>query len=197
MNPGELKERISILSLNQTDTTYSWEVTSDIWSKVEQLRGGNSFLKAGMDVKTLRFTLRNRSDLTLHNAFSWKGKHCFLFDIKEEGSMYYKVYAALIEPLPCSAEQTGEPRLNELNRPVYDSSTIITFPGYLTEKSLEVRQANPMSYKESRYVLITPKSVVLRSGDLVTVKDVTYKVIISHTLNEYKNEYEITAKEDI
>lgn len=197
MNPGELKEKISILSLNQADTTFSWEITSDSWGKVEQLRGSNRFSEAGLDVKSIRFTLRKRDDLTLHKAFSWRGKHCLLLDIREEGNMYQKVYAALIEPLPCGVIQRGEPRLDELNRPVYDNGTQITFPGYLTEKSLEFTQANPMSYRESKYVLITPKAIVLKSGDLVTVNGITYKVIIPHALNEYKNEYEIMVKEDI
>ncbi len=197
MNPGELKEKISILSLNQTATAYSWELTSDSWGKVEQLRGCNRFKKSGSDVKLLRFTLRKRDDLTLHKAFLWRGMHCHLLDIQEEGWSYYKVYAALREPLSCSVEQRGEPKLNKLNRPVYDNSTKITFPGYLTEESLEFTQAIPMSYRESKYRLITPKSIILKPGDLVTVNDITYRMILPHTLHEYKNEYEIMVKEEL
>lgn len=196
MNIAELNKRISILSLSQTDMIFTWEITTDIWAKVEQLNGSNLFSRVGMGAKSMKFTIRKRNGLALHNAFLWKGKHCFLTDIKEIDHAYYEVSAALIEPRICNIERTLKPKRNELNRPVYEGSTTISFPGCLTEKYMGHTQNEPMVTKEMRYVLVTPKNIDLECGELVTIGDIAYNVLISHTLDEYKNEYEIMVKED-
>lgn len=197
MNPGELNERMPILELRKTENTYAWETSSKIWAKVEQLTGSNLFSKVGLGAKSIKFTIRKKSDLTLHNAFSWKGKHCFLTDIKEIDHAYYEVSAALIEPRICNIERNLKPKRNELNRPIYDGPTTISFPGCLTEKYMGHTQNEPMATKEMRYVLVTPKIIELECGELVTIDDIAYNVLIAHTLDEYKNEYEIIVKEDI
>jgi hypothetical protein len=196
MNPGEFKDKLSVLGLKQTGNTYAWESTSGLWAKAEQLNGNNLFSKVGLGAKSIKFTIRKKSDLTLHNAFGWQGKHCFLTDIIEKDRMYYEVAAALIEPRTCSVERTGEPVLNELNRPIYSEDTTVTFPGCLTEKYLGHTQGEPMATNETRHVLVTPKLIILVVGELVTINNTSYTVIIPHLLDEYKNEYEIMVKED-
>lgn len=196
-NPGELDKRISVLSIVHDENTYTWEESIKLWAKVEQLAGTNLFSRVGLGAKSIKFTIRKNKDLTLHNAFLWQGKHCFLTDINEIDRVLYEVTAALIEPVTCIVERQGKPTRNELNRPIYSDPVKITFPACLTEKYMGHTQNEPMAIKEIRYVLVTPKSIELNCGELVTINNLTYNVLIAHTLDEYKNEYEIMYKGDV
>ena len=196
MNPGELREKISILKLNQNDNSYTWEQSSTLWTKVERLNSNNLFSRVGIGAKSIKFIIRRKSDLSLHDAFKWNGKHCFLTDIVDINPMYYEVTVALIEPRLCAVKRTGKPVLNELNRPVYSDDVTLTFPACLTEKYIGFTQGEPMGVKETRYVMVTPKSIKLQVGELVTIDETDYTVIIPHVLDEFKNEYEIIVKED-
>jgi hypothetical protein len=196
INPGELKERITVLEFIKNGNAYTWGQISLICAKTEQLSGSNLFSQIGIGAKSYKFIIRKKNNLTLHNAFGWKGKHCFLTDIIEIDRMYYEVAAALIEPRTCSIERTGEPVLNELNRPFYSEDTTVTFPGCLTEKYLGHTQGKPMAFTETKLVLVTPKVIELTVGELVTIGNTAYEVLIPHILDDYKNEYEIMAKED-
>jgi hypothetical protein len=197
VNPGELKEKLIVLILKKIQNTYTWEADADIWSKAEWLKGNNIFSSVGIGAKSIKFTIRKRSNLTLHNAFLWQGKHYFLTDIVDIDRMYYEITAAIIEPRICFVERTGKPSLNELNRPVYGDKEMLIFPGCLTEKYLGHTQGEPMASNETRYVIVTPKPIELVVGELVTIDNIAYTVIISHTLDEYKNEYEISVKGDV
>jgi head-tail adaptor len=196
MNSGELTDRISLLELKRYENTYTWEPLAALWAKSERLTGNNLFSKVGLGAKSIKFTIRKWNDLTLHNAFKWNGKHCFLTDIHEIDRMYYEVTAALVEPKVCSIKRTGEPKRNELNRPIYDEPVLITFPGCLIEKYLGQTQNKSMAYTETRYVLVTPKIIDLDEGEIVIIEETPYTVIIPHILDDFKNEYEIMVKED-
>ncbi len=197
MNAGELKDKISVLTLKEAESNYFWEIKASIWAKVEQLKKNNIFSEAGIGAKSIKFTIRKNSTFTLHNAFQWQGKHCFLTDITDIEHMYYVVTAAIMEPRICIVERTERPVLNELNRPVYGAPILLTFPGCLIEKHLDHTQKKPMAYTETRYVLVTPKPIQLAVGELVSINGISYAVVIPHTLDDYKNEYEIIAKEDV
>ena len=133
--------------------------------------------------------------LTLHDAIRWQGRHCFLTDIKEIDRMYLEVTAALIDPVPCIAFHTDQ-TLDALNRPAFQDTRIAAFPGFLTEKYLGFEQKESHAETQTTYVLVTPKAVVLQSGDLVQIGNDFYNVKIIHILDEYKNEYEITIGRD-
>ena len=70
------------------------------------------------------------------------------------------------------------------------------FPVVLAEKYLGFTQNTPMAQTQTTFVLVTPKAVSLKIADLVDVGGVRYAVQVCHTLDEYKNEYEITRKDD-
>lgn len=195
MNPGELKERIAVLTLEGEDNTYSWGITGNTCAKVEHLKGANIFSSIGLSAKSIKFTIRRRP-LTLHNAFRWDGRHCFLTEIVDVNHKYYEVTAALVEPLVCIVERQAPPTLDDLNRPVYSPPVEITFPACLTEKYLERKQEEPMAVSEIRYVLVTPKAVDLISGEIVLVGEQAYTVETLHILDPYKNEFEISLRRD-
>lgn len=195
INPGEFNNKISVLKLKQSDNVFSWEQVSNLFAKVEQSSSNNLFSRVGIGAKSIKFTIRRKRDLTLHDAFCWRGKHCFLTDIVDIDRMYYEVTAALIEPTLCSVERTSEPILDAYNRPIYDeNSHTIRFPACMTEKYIRQTQEQPMTTIESCYVLVTPKAIVLFTGEIVIINDAKYEVIVSHTLDEYKNEYEIRER---
>ncbi|MDF2844803.1 MAG: hypothetical protein K0R00_3229 [Herbinix sp.] len=195
-NLGEFRDRIFVLELKLNQSMYSWTNVRGLWSKVELLNGNNIFSKVGLGAKSIKFTIRKRDDISLFNAMNWYGKHCFITDIKPVDRMYYEVTAALIEPTICIIEKESEQTLDELNRPVYGESIQITFPGYLTEKYLGHTQGEPMAQVETIFVLVTPKPIVMESSELVTICNKRYTVLVAHTLDEFKNEYEILFKED-
>ena len=197
MNINGLDNRISIMTIKQTENAYEWVKCSCVWAKVEQMNGSNLFSKVGLGAKSIKFTIRKKNDLTLHNSFQWQGKHCFLTNIAGIDRMHCEVSAALIEPQACIILRTEKPTRNELNRPVYATPTTITFPACLTEKYLGHIQGTPMAHAETRYVLITPKVIELYPKELVQISNKRYKVLIPHTLDEHKNEYEILSEEDI
>lgn len=193
MNAGILNKKISVLSISEVNNSYQWTVEANIWANAERLNGINIFSSVGMGVKSVKFIMRKRN-LTLHNALRWENKYCFLTDIKEIDRMCYEVTAALIEPKTCTVERDGMSTLDELNRPIYNDAIIITFPGCLTEKYIRQTYEQPMSTIETRYVLVTPKVITLNEGELVTIDNASYEVLIIHSLDEYKNEYEISAR---
>lgn len=196
MNPGELRDRVEILSLENLDKVYTWEVLDTVWAKVEIIDKINIFSKIGIGVKSAKFIIRKRM-LTLHNAIRWQGRHYFITDIKEIDRLYCEVIAAQIEPKTCIATRVI-PTKNELNRPVPgEPQMIATFPGYLVEKYLSYQQQEPQAIQEITYVLVAPKVIELETADLITIGEETYSIRIPHNLDEYKNEYEITLTKDV
>lgn len=195
MNAGEFRERVEVLGLKAEGNEWRWEPESRIWAKAERQDKSNLFSSVGMGAKSVKFTVRQRP-LTLHNAFRWKGKHCFLTDIKDIGRMYWEVSAALVEPAACRLFRRTD-SVDEYKRPVHtETRKMLTFPAILTEKYLGFVQNIPMAQTQTIFVLVTPKEVVLKTADLVEVNDARYAVRICHTLDEYKNEYEIAREEE-
>lgn len=195
-NPGQLKDKIKILSISQNENDFTWDISTTIWAKVEQTNKRNIFSNQGYGAKLVNLVIRKR-DLTLHNAIRWNQKHLFITDIIEKDRMYYEVSAALIEPITCIILRNNEPTLDELNRPVYDETlNAITLPAYMIEKYVKHTEEYPMSTVESIYILITPKVIELINGELVAIKGTDYEVLVSHTIDEYKNEYEIRARKE-
>lgn len=191
---GEMKKPATILQLSQHGDTYQWKEAGNIWAKAEPQSKTNLFSKVGLGQKSIRFTMRKQF-LSLHEAIRWQGKHCFLTDIRELDRMYFQVTAALIEPVSCIAFHTDH-ALDTLNRPAFQDTRIAAFPGFLTEKYLGFEQKEVHAETKTTYVLVTPKAIVLQSGDLVQVGEDFYTVNIIHILDEYKNEYEITIGRD-
>lgn len=192
---GQCKDLISVLRLEQSGESWEWREAARTWAKAERQTKTNLFSRVGLGQKSIRFTMRKRS-LFLHDAIRWQGKHCFLTEIKEIDRMYWEVTAALIEPVTCLVTDTRQ-TLDKFNRPVLQEEKELSFPGFLTEKYLGFAQKEVSGETETTYVLVTPKAITLKPGDLVQIGEVFYSVKIVHNLDEYKNEYEIHRKEDV
>lgn len=199
MNAGELKEQVDILELVEVSPeTWAWKVKERVYAKAEHQTMGNIFSKNGLSARSIKFTIRAYPDLTLHNALAFStsvGEHCFLTDINPDMRSHYVLTAALVEPVVCTVERTSTSR-GKLNRPVVTERQFLTFPACITEKYVRQTQQEPMSVSEIRYVLITPKAIDMHAGELVSVDSLPYEVAIPHTLDAYKNEYEILRRSD-
>lgn len=67
----------------------------------------------------------------------------------------------------------------------------LLFPRFYNRKYLGFVQREPQGQVEHRLVLVTPKAVTLKTGDLVKADGGAYAVRVCYLLDEFKNEYEI------
>ncbi|MDU6306630.1 head-tail adaptor protein [Faecalispora jeddahensis] len=195
MQAGDLNRPVSILQLTQENMKCDWTQQKETWAKVEQKSAKNLFSQVGIGADTVIFTVR-KQEITLHNAIRWRGEHYFLTNIAEDGGMYYMVTAARVYIKTCAVTHVTTTK-NELKNPVAVKSETITFPAVLTEKYLGFEQREPQAVTETTYVLVTPKVIELSISDLVDVAGKKYCVQVAHTLDEFKNEYEITNTQDV
>lgn len=179
IDAGALNERIDVLELTQVGGAYSWEVARRSWAKAELAARRNNFSVHGVGAAGVTFTVR-RQGITLANAIRWRGRHCLLTAILPMGRLHYTVEAALAEVSQCQDKYTG-----------------VTFPAILTEKYLRHDQLEPMAVNDLEYVLVTPKAIELTPGKLVEVDGTPHPIRVAHTLEPYKNEYEIGRRVDL
>lgn len=183
---GELRERVQVQELvyNEDANTWSWKTAWGSWAKAEQSDRACLFSSAGIGARSVVFTLRRSNRLTLANAFLWRGRFCFLTSIGSgERPGLVEVKAALCSTADCRKDVDLTPQG-------------CFFPGVLTEKYLGHRQETPVAVTTTTLVLVTPKAIELSSGSLVEADGKDYEVLVRHTLDPWKNEYEIRRKED-
>ena len=184
LDAGRLSERLEVLELQETSTgVWAWTTVRRAWAQVEQTAKTNLFSNVGVGARDAAVVLR-RQPLTLHHALRWKERHLFLTAITDRDRGHLDVAAALVNPVDCRTE--GE-----------EGALGLQFPGILTEKYLKWEQPEPYSVNQLTYVLVTPKGIVLQRGGLAAVAGVNYEVQAAHTLDRYKNEYEIVRTEDL
>lgn len=190
-----LHEKAEILSLKSSADGHAffWEPTSSVWLKGEIQSKSNLFSKIGIGARSVNFEMFRR-ELTMHQAIQWNGRFCFISNIIKNG-VYLNVSAALVEPVECTYKEKKYKRGN-LNRPEEIEPEIVTFPGILTEKYLGHEKDVPRAVNELEHVLVTPKPIEMKPGKIVIVGEKPYTVTICHTLDEYKNEYEIRREAD-
>lgn len=183
IDAGKLNRAAQVLELRETEPgTWEWVSIRKIWASITLQRNTNLFSKVGIGARDATIVVRQQ-ELTLHNALRWGDQHLFLTSILPEGRLHWKVSAALVEIAQCQAAM--------------DEGGGAKFPGVLTEKYIKFQQESPYSSNTITYVLVTPKVVTLQRGGLVAVSGINYEVQVAHTLDEYKNEYEIVRTEDL
>ena len=91
--------------------------------------------------------------------------------------------------------------MGEAGRPTTAETMRVTFPGVLTEKYARYEREETHAENATSYVLVVPKEIQLKAGDLVTVQEGpaqgVYNVQICHVLDPHKNEYEIAWRGDV
>ena len=197
VNARTLRHRVEVLELKETASGFAWVSAGTRAAAVQQDSKRNLFSSVGLGRPTIRFTMR-RCGLTLHQALRLHGRHCFLTEITpiSDDRHFMTVTAALVEPMACSVTRRERVRDPVLPRPPLEQERIVAFPACLTEKYVKFDAGIPNSVTEQCYVLVTPKAVQLRAGELVHVRDEPWRVQTHHELDDYKNEYEIVREED-
>lgn len=183
---GDLRERVQVRELiyDPAADAWGWETAFGAWAKAEQSDKTCLFSSVGIGARSVGFTMRKTGRLTLANALLWRGQFCFLSsiaDAAQPGMM--EVKAALCQTVDCQKDVDSVP-------------PGCKFPGVLTEKYLGHQQETPMGVTTTTLVLVTPKAIALGSGSLVEADGKDYEVLVRHTLDPWKNEYEIRRKED-
>lgn len=197
---GRLNQPLEVLELRETSSSaWEWVTVGRAWAQVDQTAKTNLFSKVGVGARDIAIVIRRQS-LTLHQALRWKGQHLYLTSVTERDRTHLDVQAALVTVVTCSAQRyaTG---MGQGNRPVKQELPSQTFPGVLTEKYVRYEQEDTYAKARRCLVLVTPKAVTLKEGDLVTVKEgpaaAVYNVQACHVLDEFKNEYEILFSRDV
>lgn len=200
IDAGSLNERLELLELKETGPgTWEWVSVLRLWGQVEADGGRNLFSSVGIGARNAKLVVRTRP-LTLHQALRWRGQHLFLTSITKLDRMHLSVQAAMVEPVSCLATRT-EDTVGEAGRPVTGETMRVTFPGIITERYVRYEREETHGENDASYVLVTPKGIALKAGDLVKVQEgpvkSVYHVTVCHVLDRYKNEYEIAWRGDV
>lgn len=180
MNIGEFRETIEVYEAQESNEDILLQKTFSIPAKVKLTgtRGiWSSYANMGEKVE---ITLR-KDEITQNNLLKWNGTDLWIYGIDEKTYGFYTISA-------CRADIAVYKR--------EDESKII---GAITEKY--ERYSEPRDEYgsiEQLMLLVTPKLVKLRSGDLIkSSAGEWYTVQVAHDLDPYKNEYEIWRRADV
>lgn len=206
IDAGRLIQRLEILALTESAPgVWTWQRAAGVKGRVEPSKTRNLFSAVGIGARGVEIIIRRRA-ITLHNAMVWtdfltgRRQPLFLTDIAPQGRLHLKLQAAVVNPVTCTAERTSA-SVGSGGRPVTAENAKLTFPGVLTEKYARYEREETHAENDTSYVLVTPKPVELKAGDLVTVGDgpakAVYNVTVCHVLDEWKNEYEIVWRRDV
>lgn len=185
IDAGEMRERLGVMELSSEDSSmYRWETVRSVWAKVVLTGKQCYFSKVGLGARAAEITMRE-ADFQLNQALSWNGLHLFPTEITRPDRGWMTVQAAVMDVATWIALGDGVPD--------------VIFPAAITEKYVRYTQEAPMAAHSMTYVLVTPKAIVLEPSDLVSAngapKDI-YVVQACHTIDPWKNEYEIFRREE-
>lgn len=196
MNPGKLRKRGWLMRL-AGEKDLRFEAARSLWTEMNETGRKNLFSQVGIGSDGAEFLLR-ASDLTLHDAILYKGQHYFLTNIEQMGihPVYFKVSAARVpcETITVSRTVTAKDNLGRAERTV---TTIGSFPGCITEKYLRTETNKSHLELEKRRVVVAPKAAAYKPGDIFEILGESWRVVLVHDLESWKNEYEVERTEDL
>lgn len=197
VDAGQLDRCAEVLECQAVEGGFAWVPVRRTWAAVERTQGRSLFSKAGLGAGSAVLTVR-RLPLTLHNALRLGEEHFFLTSIAERGRGYLDLHTAVCHAVTLEARPQAGTGRDSLNRPVVESKETFEFPGVLTELYVRTDQEGAARTGTRELVVVTPKVVVLRAGDLVRRGEgPSYAVSRVLDLDPYKNEYVIWRQEDI
>ncbi len=180
VDTGKLDERVKVLGLTeQSPGVWAWEPVRTTWASVELSTRHNVWSVHGIGATGVILTMRQQA-LRLGNALEWRGRHCFITTIESMGRNHMKVSAALVTVSQCEDKVAG-----------------MKFPASMTEKYLRHDQLEPYAVNVLRHVLVTPKVIDLKPGQLVEVDGMPWPIAVAHTLDLWHNEYELERTVDL
>lgn len=195
---GKLDKPAQVLECQETSAgVWEWVPVRRIWAHMDLQQKTNIFSSIGVGARDASIVIWQQ-ELTLHNAIRQGGTHFFLTSITERNRNQLDVKAALCSPVMMTAKPQARTGRDELNRPIVAQQPPFTFPGILTEKYYQNALDEIYQAETLQRVLVTPKAIVLRPGDLVQPGiEAAYTVRQALDLDPYKNEYVIERRKDI
>ena len=141
-----------------------WRETGRLWAKVEYTaKIVYSAFAASSD--GYKVTIRKNGLVGLESALEIDGEHCMITTFETSARMNYVMLSvAKLAPVECILRRQGE-----------DTGT---FYGIYAGQDVGL-------------LLITPKTVVLRTGDIVAVMDKRFSVQECHMMEKTHNAYEV------
>lgn len=195
-----LDRRADILQLrkDRNPEGYRWAVRRTCYLHAEDDPNDNLFSTAGRRARGVKLVLRPDSRLTLHEAVRLNGQFLLLTSIElSERRDRQELRAAVCESLLLTARPQNRIGRDEFNRPTAVEVPSFTFPGVITERYFRSEADDIYRAELQQRVLVTPKAIVLRAGDLVQQEsDTPYTVRQVLDLDPYKNEYVIERRWD-
>lgn len=180
---GDLRERVSVLKLEKTETGYTWQADRRVWANVQPDSGTNLFSRAGTGAPGVTMVLR-RQMMKKGTMLLWRGQYVYVTDLQPVGLGHLQLRGAVVKLSACVAN-------------AHKNDPGIQFPAILTEKYVRHEQLDPYAVNVLTYVLVTPPQIELARGGLVNVDGENYEVLLAHVLDPSKTEYEITRKKDL
>lgn len=196
-----LRDRVEILTLERDEETgaFSWTPERKRWAAVKLDSQRNLFSAVGVGARGVTVTIRPDRWVTLQNAFRWNGEFLHLTAISMGPERdRQEIRAAICHPETLTAKPQDRTGRDARNRPVAIPQASYTFPGILTERYHRSEEDEVFRRETLERVLVTPKAVELRPGDLVQRgEEPPYTVLQRLDLEDYKNEYVIERRGDM
>lgn len=196
-----LTEKIEILTLVLDDETgnLAWAPSGTCWASVMVDTYRNLFSAIGVGSQGVTIVIRPDPLLTLHQAIRWNGEFLHLTSITLAPERdRQEIKAAICHPVTLTAKPQARTGRDTMNRPTVVQQATFSFPGILTERYFNSEEDEVFRRSTLERVLVAPKAVVLRVGDLVQLGDtVPYTVLQRMDLEFYKNEYVLERREDV
>ncbi len=179
---GKFRDYLELLRLEETSEAVVWTKLRTISSFAVRSSRPALFAKNGLSAQGWEFSIR-RQDITMHDAIGFQGHRHLITEILDDHGPFLTLKTARVVHAAC--------------RDKMEDGGGMFFDAALTEKYIKYAQGEPMASNTTCYVLVTPKSVALEPGSLVDVNGMDYRVQIGHTLDAYKNEYEVMRISDL
>lgn len=199
INPGELRNKINILNYDCIDGVYKFNFDRELLvkSEIEFKRKNYSRFGIGAD-EVNNITMRYRNDISKLNAIEFNGAHYLISSVEdiENRHMYLELVAIKQKLWLCEAFRNLLKK-DEMNRPKQVLESVYRFQGYLLEKYSGYDTEKVGSITNQTMILMTPKEIELKSGDIVEINSIRYNVELIHILDDYFNEYEIVVTKDV
>lgn len=196
-----LRDKIDVLQLVKDERSgdFSWQKHHSCRAMVEIDSHRNLFSVAGVGARGAKVTVRAREDISLRHAIIWNGEFLHLSAIEPVKTRdRTEIRAAICLPVTLTAKPQDRTGRDELNRPVAIKQAEFRFPGVLAEMYHRNESDEVYRTTTQRRVLVTPKEISLRVGDLVQYEEESaYTVRQVMDLEAHKNEYIIERQEDV
>lgn len=196
MNPGELVDRVKVMRYTRDEGgNYAWVHAKSIWAKAELTAKTSIYAKFGQSAGQVLFTARKRA-YALGDMLYWDGGMHYVIGIRPINRMYVTLDTARVSVRTCTAKPVRV-TYNALNRPVYTDAPMYTLQVIAAERYYGSSQDTPQTTTRRTLVLVTPKDIDLKAGDLIEFDDADYVIRVRHDLDDIKREYEIERKDDV